>query len=75
MQVSVRIPIERVIALAEDAGRAIMEVYESADHGLELKGDDSPLTKARAALHAAQAARDAAGGGPFVGRGPWRALA
>lgn len=44
--VSCRIPVEQVVALSEAAGRAIMEVYNSADHGVELKGDDSPLTRA-----------------------------
>jgi len=29
-----------------DAGEAIMKIYESDDFGVELKGDDSPLTKA-----------------------------
>jgi 3'(2'), 5'-bisphosphate nucleotidase len=42
----VRIPVEAVIALSQQAGRAIMEIYNSADHGVEYKGDDSPLTKA-----------------------------
>ena len=29
-----------------EAGKAIMEIYESDDFGIKVKGDDSPLTKA-----------------------------
>ena len=37
--------------LARKAGDAIMEVFNSADFGVEIKGDDSPLTKADTASH------------------------
>lgn len=40
-----------LIALARQAGHAIMEVFDSADFGVEMKGDDSPLTKADTASH------------------------
>ena len=33
------------------AGDAIMDVYQSADFGTEIKGDDSPVTKADLAAH------------------------
>jgi len=35
-----------VITASLKAGEAIMKIYESDDFGVELKGDDSPLTKA-----------------------------
>ena len=34
------------ITAALQAGKAIMEIYESDDFGIEIKGDNSPLTKA-----------------------------
>jgi len=34
------------ISASIEAGKAIMKIYESDDFGVELKGDDSPLTKA-----------------------------
>lgn len=34
-----------------DAGKAILEVYNSDDFGVELKGDNSPLTKADQKAH------------------------
>ena len=34
-----------------DAGEAILEVYNSDDFGTEVKGDDSPVTKADLAAH------------------------
>ncbi len=37
--------IEPVVALAEEAGRAILKVY-ATDFDVESKGDESPLTKA-----------------------------
>jgi 3'(2'), 5'-bisphosphate nucleotidase len=43
--------LELVMDIAADAGRAIMEVYES-DYAIELKDDRSPLTKADRAAHA-----------------------
>ncbi len=33
------------------AGQAILEIYQSADFGIEIKSDDSPLTKADLAAH------------------------
>ncbi|MEN0005955.1 MAG: 3'(2'),5'-bisphosphate nucleotidase CysQ, partial [Bacteroidota bacterium] len=37
----------KVGAIARQAGAAIMEIYDNeADFGVEIKGDDSPLTKA-----------------------------
>lgn len=37
--------------IARDAGAAIMEIYNSDDFDVQLKGDDSPLTKADLAAH------------------------
>lgn len=37
--------------LARKAGNAIMDVFNSADFGVEIKSDDSPLTKADTASH------------------------
>lgn len=37
--------------IARRAGAAIMEVYQNEDFNVELKGDDSPLTKADIAAH------------------------
>lgn len=42
---------ESLVALARRAGEAIMEVYNSADLGVEHKADDSPLTRADIAAH------------------------
>jgi 3'(2'), 5'-bisphosphate nucleotidase len=42
--------LEPVIGIALDAGRAILDVYES-DFAVELKDDRSPLTKADRAAH------------------------
>ncbi len=42
--------IEPVVALAEEAGRAILEVY-STDFGVQSKADESPLTQADLASH------------------------
>ena len=42
--------IEPVVALAEGAGRAILEVY-STDFEVQNKEDDSPLTQADLASH------------------------
>lgn len=36
---------------AQEAGKAILEIYNSADFGVETKKDDSPLTKADQAAH------------------------
>lgn len=39
------------VEAALDAGKAIMEIYESGDFDVTLKGDDSPLTRADLAAH------------------------
>ncbi len=43
--------LEPVIAIALEAGDAILEVYEDEDFGIETKADDSPLTRADLAAH------------------------
>jgi 3'(2'), 5'-bisphosphate nucleotidase len=43
--------LEAILEIATDAGRAIMEVYDS-DFAVELKDDRSPLTAADRAAHA-----------------------
>ena len=45
MSVNVEIA-EIVVNAALEAGRAIMKIYDSADFGIEMKADKSPLTKA-----------------------------
>lgn len=49
------INIIELTALAKEAslaaGKAILEIYDSADFGVEVKGDNSPLTKADQAGH------------------------
>jgi len=48
-------PISSLLATAkqaaEEAGKAILEIYETADFGVEAKADNSPLTKADTAAH------------------------
>lgn len=39
------------IAAAIEAGKEILKIYHSEDFGVELKGDNSPLTKADLASH------------------------
>ncbi len=39
-------PVERVCALAEEAGREIMRIYRSGEWTVTAKTDDSPLTQA-----------------------------
>lgn len=39
------------ISAALDAGKVIMEIYETGDFGVDMKGDSSPLTKADIASH------------------------
>eukprot|EP00798_Chlamydomonas_sp_ICE-L_P014114 gene14114-20066_t len=48
MQVSVSIEVEDIINAAKAAGDAIMEIYEgeSSKWEVQMKGDNSPLTKA-----------------------------
>jgi len=43
---------EIAIQAAREAGRAILEIYHSADFKVEVKVDDSPLTKADKKAHA-----------------------
>lgn len=38
--------LETAIRASIEAGKAILEVYDSADFNVEMKSDDSPLTKA-----------------------------
>lgn len=43
--------LSRVVALAREAGQAIMTVYAEADPAVEYKADNSPLTQADLASH------------------------
>ena len=43
--------LDQLILTAKDAGDAIMEVYNSDDFDVQIKGDDSPLTRADLAAH------------------------
>ncbi len=43
--------LNKIIAISIDAGKKIMEIYESADFGVEMKADNSPLTLADKASH------------------------
>ena len=43
--------LQLAIDAALDAGKAIMEIYKSDDLGVELKADNSPLTRADKAAH------------------------
>ena len=43
--------LQELQQIARDAGAAIMEIYNSDDFDVQLKGDDSPLTKADLAAH------------------------
>ncbi|WP_235296748.1 3'(2'),5'-bisphosphate nucleotidase CysQ [Portibacter marinus] len=38
--------LDELLGIAKKAGEAILEIYNSDDFGVEVKGDDSPLTKA-----------------------------
>jgi 3'(2'), 5'-bisphosphate nucleotidase len=40
------VDIKKVVDIAKDAGKVIMNTYNSDDFGVEVKEDDSPLTKA-----------------------------
>jgi 3'(2'), 5'-bisphosphate nucleotidase len=40
------IQIETIIAIAQQAGNAILEIYQSENFSVETKADNSPLTKA-----------------------------
>ncbi|MFK8013255.1 MAG: 3'(2'),5'-bisphosphate nucleotidase CysQ [Marinicellaceae bacterium] len=43
--------LKNIEKTAIKAGEAILEIYDSADFGVEMKSDDSPLTKADLAAH------------------------
>lgn len=43
--------LQTAITAALEAGKAILEIYHSNDFEVELKGDNSPLTKADVASH------------------------
>lgn len=43
--------LEPISAIAREAGSAILEIYDRADHEIETKEDDSPLTAADRAAH------------------------
>jgi 3'(2'), 5'-bisphosphate nucleotidase len=43
--------LEQVVAIAKDAGTAIMQVYAQTDLQIEVKKDDSPVTAADIASH------------------------
>ncbi|MDC0372014.1 3'(2'),5'-bisphosphate nucleotidase CysQ [Flavobacteriaceae bacterium] len=43
--------LNTAITAALQAGKAILEIYHSGDFDIELKGDNSPLTKADTASH------------------------
>ena len=46
MNQSTKQPLTEIIALAAKAGKAILEVYDLSDFGIEVKEDNSPLTLA-----------------------------
>ena len=43
--------LKQVKDIARDAGRAILEIYQQDDVGIQTKGDQSPLTQADLASH------------------------
>ena len=43
--------IKRIIDVAREAGEAILKIYNGNDFGVELKADESPLTKADKEAH------------------------
>lgn len=43
--------LNKIEQTAYKAGKAILEIYNSADFGVKMKSDDSPLTKADLAAH------------------------
>jgi len=45
------ISLEKIIEIAQNAGRAILEIYNSDNFDVEIKDDNSPLTKADKASH------------------------
>ena len=44
--------LETVINASVEAGKAIMDIYDNGDFGVEMKSDNSPLTLADKAAHA-----------------------
>lgn len=46
MQIEQELDINRLITISEDAGKAIMKVYEGDNWDVDHKADDSPLTRA-----------------------------
>ena len=44
-------PLHTAITAALEAGKAILEIYHSGEFDVEIKGDNSPLTKADTASH------------------------
>lgn len=53
MTASVSNLVHVAVEAALEAGREIMKIYESGDFDVQLKGDDSPLTRADVASHRA----------------------
>ncbi len=43
--------MQHIISTSINAGKAIMDIYDSADFGVEIKADNSPLTLADKAAH------------------------
>ena len=43
--------LETIVNIAKTAGKEILAIYETADFGVEMKADDSPLTRADLAAH------------------------
>ncbi len=43
--------LKDVVYIAREAGKEILEIYSTDDFGVQIKGDDSPLTKADLAAH------------------------
>ena len=43
--------LDQIKSIAEDAGRAILNIYQQDDLGIQTKGDQSPLTQADLASH------------------------
>lgn len=46
LQIEQELDVNKLIAIAEKAGKAIMAVYEGDDWDVDHKADDSPLTRA-----------------------------
>lgn len=52
-QLHLSVLLPHIVALSRQAGKAIMEIYQSGDNGETRKADDSPLTLADMASHRA----------------------